>query len=230
MISKGSRSFDRSLIPPAPDLAFEETLWSGGFSVVAGLDEAGRGAWAGPVSAAAVILPRMDSVLSCLVGVRDSKEMTPTLRTQKAADIRSVCAGWGVGMASAAEIDQHGILPATRLAMQRALSQLDCPPQHLLIDFIRLPAVELPQMALVKGDARSLSIACASVLAKVARDAWMVGLEVELPGYGFASHKGYGTAVHRQSLALLGPSSEHRRSFAPVAASAHPSDGSTGAA
>ena len=219
MISKESRSFDRSLIPPAPDLTFEEALWSGGLGAVAGLDEAGRGSWAGPVSAAAVILPQNADALSRLVGVRDSKEMTPALRMEKAADIRTVSAGWGVGMASAAEIDQHGILPATRLAMQRALSQLALAPQHLLVDFIRLPAVDLPQTPLIKGDARSLSIACASVLAKVARDAWMVCLDAELPGYGFASHKGYGTAAHRLSLARLGPSAEHRRSFAPVAAS-----------
>ncbi len=208
---------DPAEIPPAPDVRHEMRLWQQGLVRLAGLDEAGRGAWAGPVAAGAVILPPDEKLVETLSGVRDSKQMTPRQRQLWAERIRACAAGWGVGMASAAEIDALGILPATRLAMQRALEQLALPPEHLLVDALRLPAIALPQTALIKGDARSLSIAAASVLAKTSRDALMVALAGEHPLYGFAQHKGYGTAAHQAALERFGPCLIHRRSFAPIA-------------
>jgi ribonuclease HII len=142
--------------------------------------------------------------------------MTASQRSVWAECIKKVAVGWGVGYASQAEIDACGILPATRLAMQRALEQLLVAPQHLLIDALRLPLVKIPQTALIKGDVRSLTIAAASVLAKTSRDALMCELDVVYPGYGFARHKGYGTRFHQQALQRLGPCAIHRRSFAPV--------------
>jgi ribonuclease HII len=183
---------------------------------IAGVDEAGRGAWAGPVSAGAVILPRRSDLLECLPGVNDSKLMTPASRTVWAEKILELALAWGVGMATAAEIDTLGILPATRLAMQRAIEQLQPIPQHLLLDAVRLPRVNIAQQSLIKGDARVLSIAAASVLAKTARDALMVAMESEYPGYGLARHKGYGTALHRAALQRQGPCPIHRKSFAPI--------------
>ena len=200
----------------SPDLSFELPLWAAGELHLAGLDEAGRGAWAGPVSAGAVILPQDADLCIQLKGVRDSKQMTPRQRSSWAVKIRRAALAWGVGFANQTEIDELGILPATRLAMQRALAQLGLPPQHLLLDAVRLPAVALPQTVLIKGDVRCLSIAAASVLAKTARDELLVGCENEYPGYGFARHKGYGTAAHRQALQIKGPCSLHRFSFAPI--------------
>lgn len=200
----------------SPDLSQESALWAAGVVRAAGLDEAGRGAWAGPVSAAAVILPPDPAVLERLKGVRDSKQMTARQRGEWAERIRQEAAAWGVGFASAEEIDAQGILPATRLAMQRALAALCIPPQHLLIDAVRLRSVPLPQTCLIRGDATCLSIAAASVLAKTARDALLTALEAEFPGYGFAQHKGYGTALHQTALRTLGPCPQHRRSYAPV--------------
>ena len=201
-----------------PETSFEQALWSGGITLIAGVDEAGRGAWAGPVSAGAVILPQRPDLAECLPGVRDSKQMTARQRARWAEVIRSLACAWGVGFASAEEIDELGILPATRLAMQRAIGQLSPAPQHLLVDAVRLPAIELPQQALIKGDVRVLSIAAASVLAKTARDALMVELDGSYPGYSLARHKGYGTAAHRAALECLGPCALHRRSFAPIKA------------
>jgi len=206
--------FDRSLLPPAPNLAFEQALWRQGVLRVAGLDEAGRGALAGPVYAATVILPRgSDGLAEALAGVRDSKQLTPQQREQFAPIIQRRALAWSVGWAEAAEIDQLGIAPASRLAFCRALEGLRMPAEHLLLDYFRLPEVELAQTALVKGDQRSLSIACASILAKTVRDAFMRAEEVQFPGYGFAQNKGYGTAKHRAALDALGPCPLHRRSF-----------------
>ncbi len=199
-----------------PTLAVEFGLWQQGLSRIAGLDEAGRGAWAGPVAAGAVILSPAADLVERLKGVRDSKQMTACQRTFWAERIRAVAMAWGVGFASCTEIDEMGIVPATRLAMQRALQQLEIPPEHLLIDALRLPAVDLPQQAVIKGDTHILSIAAASVLAKTERDARMARLDGEYPGYAFARHKGYGTAAHRAALESLGPCAEHRRSFSPV--------------
>ncbi len=201
-----------------PDTSFEQALWSGGVTLIAGVDEAGRGAWAGPVSAGAVILPQRPDLAERLPGVRDSKQMTARQRACWAEVIRTLACAWGVGFASAEEIDELGILPATRLAMQRAIGQLSPTPQHLLVDAVRLPEVGLPQQALIKGDVRVLSIAAASVLAKTARDALMVELDGSYPGYSLARHKGYGTAAHRAAVECLGPCAIHRRSFAPIKA------------
>jgi ribonuclease HII len=212
------RPFDRSELPASPDLRFESELWAKGLLRVAGLDEAGRGAWAGPVSAGVVILPADPQITTRLSGVRDSKEMTPAERAAWAEIIRASATAWGVGFASNTEIDALGIVPATRLAMLRALECLAFPPEHLLIDALRLPGNPLRQTPLIKGDARSLSIAASSVLAKTARDALMVALEEQFPGYGFARHKGYGTAVHAEALQRLGPCEIHRYSFEPVKA------------
>lgn len=205
---------DPSLIPAAPTLDFEAALWAAGVEAVAGIDEAGRGALAGPVYAGAVILPCTSAVQQDLAGVRDSKEMLPSEREHWAVRIKSHARAWTVGFASAAEIDELGIVPATRLAAGRALERLLPAPGHLLIDYLTLPEVATPQTWLYKGDARSLSIAAASVLAKTARDAQLVALNDDFPDYGFAAHKGYGTARHRAAIAQLGPCAQHRRSFA----------------
>lgn len=211
-----TRRYDPAELPLIPDLRFESALWQAGFQCVAGLDEAGRGAWAGPVAAGAVILPADAAIAQQLPRVRDSKQMQPDERTFWEAEIKAAALAWGVGFASNEEIDTIGILPATRLAMTRALQALCVTPQHLLIDALLLKEIHLPQTALIKGDARSLSIAAASVLAKTARDAFMTGLEQAYPGYGFARHKGYGTTVHQAALAERGPCPAHRFSFEPL--------------
>lgn len=209
--------FDRSTLPKKPDLTFESRLWGAGVQIVAGVDEAGRGALAGPVAAGAVVLPwDCESLADALGGVRDSKVMTSEARTHWAEVIKATALAWSVGFASAHAIDQIGILPATRLAAVRALAGLDLSVEHVLVDYLVLPEIDLPQTPLVKGDARSLSIACASVLAKTARDAVLVEMEKTYPGYGFASHKGYATEAHRRAIAALGPCKEHRCTFSPV--------------
>lgn len=209
----------RRLVSVPPDLWLESQLAAAGLQRVAGLDEAGRGAWAGPVTAAAVVLPvRRANLRRLLQGVRDSKEMTPAGRERWELRIREVALAVGLGQASPQEVDALGPLRATRLAMERALQMLPSEPDYLLIDHLRLPEIELPQTGLPHGDARVLSIAAASVVAKVARDRAMVDLEAVFPGYGFAQHKGYGTPGHRTALHRLGPCDIHRRSYAPVAA------------
>lgn len=212
------RRFDPSELPASPDLRFEVDLWAQGLIRLAGIDEAGRGAWAGPVSAGAVVLPPDPNLPEQLSEVRDSKEMIPSQRTFWAYHIKRVAAAWGVGFASSQEIDALGIVPATRLAMQRAIAALSITPDHLLIDAMHLPEIPLPQTSLIKGDARSLSIAAASVLAKTARDTLLVQFDEQYPGYGFARHKGYGTALHAEALQRLGPCPIHRFCFAPIAA------------
>jgi ribonuclease HII len=207
--------FDRNLIPPAPDFAFEIALWGQGYNQVAGVDEAGRGALAGPVAAGALIFPDDPGLLPALKGVRDSKQMTPAQRSYWAKRLIEICLAWGVGFASAQEIDMLGIAPATRLAACRAVQSLSVQPEHLLVDYLRLPELPIPQTPLVKGDARSLSIAAASILAKTRRDALLCELEAQYPGYGLAQHKGYATQAHRLALERLGPSPIHRLSFAP---------------
>ncbi len=211
-----TKQFDPAEIPPTPDLRFESALWASGLTRVAGIDEAGRGAWAGPVAAGAVILPPCKEIAQQLAGVRDSKQMTPAERAYWAEAIKERALAWGVGLASNQEIDRLGIVPANRLAMARALANLDTRAEHLLIDALRLPEIDLPQTALIKGDARSLSIAAASVLAKTARDALMVEMDTLYPAYGFARHKGYGTARHQAALKEAGPCEIHRFSFEPI--------------
>ena len=199
-------------------MEFEQGLWAQGCLSVAGIDEAGRGAWAGPVSAGAVILPAEPDILARLEGVRDSKLMTPAERETMFDVITANAAAWAVGKADAEEIDRIGILNATKNAMKRAVTGLGTQPDHLLIDYVRLHDVTIPQTGIKHGDMLSLSIACASVLAKVTRDRYMRGEAAALyPQYGFDQHKGYGTKLHQQALAEFGPCPIHRRSFRPLA-------------
>jgi len=202
--------------PLRPTLAEEMALWRQGFQSVAGLDEAGRGAWAGPVVAAAVILPPdPERLRRQLGGVRDSKTLTPEQREALFPVIMQTAAAVGIGMAGPEEIDALGIVPATRLAMLRALEALPTPPEALIVDALPLP-LPLPQRVRVRADARCLSAAAASIVAKVTRDRWMAEMDRLYPGYGFGAHKGYGTPAHRRALQARGPSPIHRRSFAPV--------------
>ena len=208
--------FDPSLIPAAPDLSLENALWVNGVAPIAGIDEAGRGAWAGPVTAAAVIFPQGYLPQNQLHLMRDSKQLSPAKRKLLEPLIKELALAWAVGFASNDEIDVYGILPATRLAMTRALETLSLVPGHLLIDALFLPEIPIVQTALVKGDQRSLSIAAASILAKTARDGWMEELSLSEPLYAFERNKGYGTRVHQQALHRFGPCTAHRFSFAPI--------------
>lgn len=210
------KKFDTDLLPSLPNLSFEINLWEQGCKQVAGIDEAGRGAWAGPVFAAAVIFPWHTQIIEQLAGVNDSKKLSKSQRLACAIRVRNIALAWGIGSASASEIDTNGILPATRLAMQRAIADLQTQPQHLLIDYLAIPDNHLPQTPLVKGDARSLSIAAASILAKTARDSAMSALGKLYTGYGLEKHKGYGTSFHRRQLEILGPSPIHRITFKPL--------------
>jgi ribonuclease HII len=173
------------------------------------------------VVAAVVILP-IDrfNLLAVLGEVRDSKRMTASLRQAAYHKIRQVAQETAVGKASAQEVDEKGIINATRLAMLRAIKELASPPDHLLIDHIELPEIKLPQTAISKGDSTVLSIAAASVIAKVTRDEIMTRYANAHPGYGFQRHKGYGTFLHRTALSQLGVCPIHRTSFAPIAAQA----------
>ncbi len=202
-----------------PTLDEERRLLHAGHVAIAGLDEAGRGAWAGPVAAAAVILPLDDPTLSHrLHGVCDSKLCTARQREALYEQIDEVAISWAAVLVPASRIDEAGIVPSTRLAMREAIAHLDPYPDALLIDALKLPAIPLPARSLIKGDLKSLTIASASILAKVTRDREMIVLGELYPGYGFAQHKGYGTPQHRQALHTLGPVGIHRWSFAPVAA------------
>ena len=196
-----------------PGLHLEQALWQQGIQIIGGIDEAGRGAWAGPVSAAAVVLPNDPQISLTLRGVRDSKQMTAPQRERWAAEIKSVALAWCVGMVSAAEIDEIGILPATRAAMTYAIEGLALRPEHFLFDFIHWKTCPYPGEKLVKGESQSLSIAAASVLAKTARDALMRELDSQYADYGFARHKGYGTAFHQQAIRAHGLCDVHRKTF-----------------
>lgn len=198
-----------------PTLKFESDLWDSGLQFIAGLDEAGRGALAGPVSVGAVVLLNDKPLLSRTLGrVRDSKQLTPLQRDSIAPAIKDIALAWSVGFADADEIDSQGIVRATRLAAIRALHQFSISPQYLLTDFrLELPQLDISQTSIVKGDAHCLSIACASILAKTERDALMRELDERHPGYGLAKHKGYGTQAHRSALRRLGLSSVHRKTF-----------------
>jgi ribonuclease HII len=175
----------------------------------------GRGALAGPVAAAAVILPT-DLDEEWLQLVRDSKMLSPHRRSLLAQYIKESASAFGIGMVPPEVVDTYGIVAATRLAMQQAIQALPESPQYLLIDALKLPSVKLPQKSIIRGDRLCLSIACASILAKVARDELMTGMDREYPGYGFARHKGYGTKKHLKNLSELGPCPIHRHSFAPI--------------
>ena len=193
-------------------LKYEMALWDGGTTYVAGVDEAGMSPLAGPVAAAAVIFPRG----ARLPGVDDSKKLDARERERLAPVIRETALAWAVAYAEVEEIDRLNIFWAGLLAMRRAVAALAHAPQHVLVDGRRLRGLTIPQQPIVKGDAKSLSIAAASILAKTARDARMTELDCTYPGYGFAQHKGYGTPEHQAALSRLGPSVHHRRSFEPI--------------
>jgi ribonuclease HII len=206
-----------------PTLEEEVALLSQGYSFIAGVDEAGRGSLAGPVVAAAVILPLgipfhfdPDECLACFEGVRDSKQLTARERDRLFEVIVQHAVAVGVGIGSVEMIDERNILQATKYAMREALVQLTIPPQALLLDAIHLPGIELLQRSIIKGDALCLSIAAASIIAKVTRDRMMIQMHEHFPAYGFAQHKGYGTEYHLVALREHGATPHHRRSFAPV--------------
>lgn len=183
--------------------------------VLAGVDEAGRGCLAGPVIAAAVILP-VDSSPEALIGLNDSKALSEPGRRRLATAIQQTTACWAYGRAEPEEIDTLNILQASLLAMQRAVQALTCAPAHVLVDGNHAPRLPMPCTSVVRGDGRIREIAAASILAKVYRDAEMQKLDKAYPGYGFAHHKGYPVPAHRQALRSLGPAPIHRRSFRPV--------------
>jgi ribonuclease HII len=199
----------------APTLVEERMLAARGYLRVAGIDEAGRGPLAGPVVAAAVILPP-DFNAPWLRRVRDSKQLNSTTREFLYRHICKAALSFGVGSCDSLTIDEFGIVVATRLAMVQAVGQLQPPAESLLIDYMSLPEVRLPQKAITHGDGLCLSIACASIVAKVTRDHLMVEFDEVYPGYGFRNHKGYGTPEHFSCLQKLGPCPIHRRSFQPV--------------
>ena len=207
------KKFDISTLPKYPDLKIEAPLWDAGWAHIAGIDEAGRGALAGPVCAAAVILPNLPKRTRSLAGVRDSKQMTQLQRERFEPLVKEIAISYGIGFATAAEIDEIGILPATRLAAKRAVEALSPTPDYLITDYLKLPEIDIPQEHFIKGDARSLTIAAASVLAKTARDAHLRQLDEQVPGYDLSRHKGYGTKAHRAAIHKLGKSPIHRQSF-----------------
>jgi len=190
----------------------ERNLWESGYLHIAGIDEAGRGPLAGPVMAAACILPARFE----LPGLNDSKQLTVSKREKLFAEIKEQALGYGIGSAEPAEIDALNILQATKLAMKRAVESLKMRPHFLLIDALELSELKIPQRGIINGDALSASIAAASILAKVTRDHWMTELHELYPQYGFARNKGYGTRDHLDALKRFGPCPLHRRSFAPV--------------
>jgi ribonuclease HII len=193
--------------------AHRRALFAAGARVVAGVDEVGVGPLAGPVVAAAVVLPARVE----LPGLDDSKRLSPAERERLAAAIRAQAVALAIAEVSAAEVDQQNVLRAAQQAMRRAIAGLPARPDHALVDGRPVPELGCPQTALVGGDARDASIAAASIVAKVHRDALMREADARHPGYGFALHVGYATAAHLAALRRLGPSPIHRRSFAPVA-------------
>ncbi len=194
-------------------LKYENALYEQGIELIAGVDEAGAGPIAGPVVAGAAILPRGYK----LRGLDDSKKiLDEAFREELAAEIKANAIAWAVGSCSHEEIDTINILQASLLAMKRAVEGLKVAPLHCLVDARTIPRIRTPQTAIIKGDALSLSIAAASILAKTTRDAHMIALDKKHPGYGFAQHKGYGTEDHLAAIGRHGVLPFHRRSFAPV--------------
>jgi ribonuclease HII len=196
-----------------PHFTYERAALKCGQAPVCGVDEAGRGPWAGPVIAAAVVLDPHNVPES----LNDSKKLTPEAR-ERLFKVITASAQIGIGIADVERIDRDNILEANFWAMAQAVAQLNTKPLLALIDGNRAPQLACTVQAIIEGDAYCASIAAASIIAKVTRDRLMVALDAECPGYGFASHKGYGTPQHQESLARLGPSPHHRRSFAPVRA------------
>jgi ribonuclease HII len=199
-----------------PNVDHERWLWEHGFERVAGVDEAGRGALAGPLVAAAVVLPPCSRTPNLLGALRDSKLLSPTAREELRERVEALALGIGIAVIPAPVLDAAGLAAAGQLALCRAVAGLDPPPDFILADAYRLREAPAPQLALIHGDTRCLSIAAASVVAKVTRDHLMAALHVSFPDYAFDRHKGYGTTGHRDRLTALGPCSEHRRSYAPV--------------
>ncbi len=191
-------------------------LFRQGYSFIAGLDEVGRGCLAGPVVAAAVILKPSEETCVRLAGVNDSKQLSEAKRERLHDMIMQEALAVGVGVGSVEIIDTRNILQATKYAMGEAIAQLQPAPDALLLDAITLPKIPLPQRSIIKGDARCLSIAAASIVAKVMRDHLMIILHEEFPQYGFAQHKGYGTPLHLAALRQYGATEHHRSSFSPV--------------
>lgn len=190
--------------------AYEQSLWQQGIAPVCGVDEAGRGPLAGPVCAAAVILPEN----AVIEGLNDSKKLTEKRREALYDVIREQAVAYAVAFATVEEIEEHNILQATFMAMSRAVEGLSTVPAFALIDGNQIPPrLPVPARSIVGGDGISASVAAASILAKVTRDRLMVQLDAEYPGYGFQKHKGYGTKEHREALRTLGPSPVHRLSF-----------------
>jgi ribonuclease HII len=198
-----------------PSFIEEEQLAAQGYRLIAGVDEAGRGALAGPVVAAAVILPSKVEA-AWFNEVRDSKLLAPAKRERLFHHISEVAVSVGVGVAPHSIVDSQGVVRATRIAMKQAIERLSPSPESLLIDYVRLPEVRLPQKGITHGDNLCFSIACASIIAKVTRDRIMVEFDRHFPGYGMARHKGYGTRQHVARLLRLGACAIHRRSFRPV--------------
>jgi len=198
-----------------PSFVEERMLEAQGYRLIAGIDEVGRGPLAGPVLAAAVILP-FDIDAPWLSLVRDSKQLSPARRELLFHHIHEVAIGIGVGLVDSEVVDGQGVVRATRLAMKSAVEQLQPSPEWLLIDYMSLPEVKLPQKGITRGDSLCFSIACASIIAKVTRDRLMIELDRVYPGYRLAQHKGYATREHVDCLRRLGPSPIHRRSFKPV--------------
>jgi len=197
----------------------EWSLHQSGYRAIAGVDEVGRGCWAGPVVAAAVVLSDVALHLpSMLVGIDDSKQLSANQREHHYHTIQRLAVGIGIGMVSAHDIDLMGILNATKCAMQQALLALPLIPDYVLIDAVTLSHWPAPQRAIIHGDTISLSIAAASIVAKVTRDRMMRNLDHIFPAYGFGNHKGYGTAQHHDALHRHGLLSVHRRSFRPLTA------------
>ena len=195
--------------PIVPMTAFEEAAYAQGYQRIAGIDEVGRGTLAGPVAAAVVLFPP-GTVIS---GLKDSKQLSPQDREGLYPMILEKAVAVAVGMVDAAVIDRINILQATRLAMQKAVEQLTVQPDYLLLDAITLPRVPIPQRPIIKGDQLSVSIAAASIVAKVTRDRLMARYHEEYPQYNFLSHKGYGTVEHRDLIRIHGPCEIHRKTF-----------------
>ncbi len=192
--------------------SLETQHWADGAKFVAGIDEAGRGALAGPVCVAAVILPPDQKPRF----YRDSKTLSSSKRQQLALEIKQEALAWAIEFASATEVDQHNVLRATHRAAARAIAQLNLAPDALITDYLKL-ITTLPLLAPAKADSSSYSVAAASILAKTARDEYMVALSQQHPAYGFEAHKGYGSSRHLQALEQYGVLLEHRKTFAPVA-------------
>jgi ribonuclease HII len=220
MTDRGKRSIEPRVTGPEvigqkravdPMWALESRHWNDGWQRIAGIDEAGRGAWAGPVAVAAVILPadRLERPY------RDSKTLSPARRERLAQEIKLEAIAWAIEFAPASEVDKFGVLEATKRASLRAIARLEPSPDALVTDYLRLET-NLPLLAPAKADSNSYSVAAASILAKTARDAIMIAMDLEHPGYGFAKHKGYGAQTHAQALEQLGICDQHRRSFAPI--------------